>query len=95
MTLASGKPTTIFEMLTRVETIIGRKLFYSFDNVSTNATDISFNPAILPQRWFPTDLDTGLRQTARRLVATYLFLDEHAHCRTTGHHRLGIGSAVG
>ena len=75
LTLASGKPTTIFEMLNRIENIVGRKFFYSFDNISTNTTDISFSPAILPQLWFPTDLDTGLRQTARHLVAAALSLD--------------------
>jgi UDP-glucose 4-epimerase len=75
LTLASGKPTTIFEMLNRIENIIGRKCFYSFDNVSTNTTDISFSPAILPEFWFPTDLDTGLRQTARQLTAPSLALD--------------------
>src|SRR6185437_6053098 len=72
--LASGKPTTIFEMLKRMEKIVGRRFFYTFDSVRKNATDMSFSPAILPQFWQPTDLETGLRKTARSLVSSSLAL---------------------
>ncbi len=72
LTLASGKPTAIFEMLNRIEKIVGRKLPYTFDSVRTNASDMSFSPAILPEYWFPTDFDTGLRQTVRSLKASTL-----------------------
>jgi len=77
LTLASGKPTTIFEVLNRIENIVGRKCFYAFEDVSTNTTDISFSPAILPEFWFPTDLGTGLRQTVRYLTASSLALDSN------------------
>ena len=72
--LASGKPTTIFEMLKRIEKIVGRKLFYTLDNVKTNVADMSFSPAILPQFWQPTDLETGLRKTVRSLMSSSLAL---------------------
>ena len=71
-TLASGKPTTILEMLHRIERILGRKLYFAFDKVRSNAADTSFSRSVLPQFWSPTDLETGLRQTARRLAASYL-----------------------
>jgi UDP-glucose 4-epimerase len=67
-TLASGKPTTIFEVLTRIERILGRKTFHAFDKARTNAMDICFSPAILPHGWHPTDLETGLRQTVHSLI---------------------------
>jgi UDP-glucose 4-epimerase len=65
-TLASGRPTTIFEMLSRLERILGRKVSYNFNKVRTNATDISFCQSVLPEFWYPTDLETGLRLTAMR-----------------------------
>jgi UDP-glucose 4-epimerase len=68
-TLASGKPTTVLEILRRIERIFGRKIFYCFDKIRTNATDISFNQSVLPKFWYPTDLETGLRQTVRFLVS--------------------------
>ena len=74
-TLASGKPTTILEILHRIERILGRKLFFTFDKVRTNASDISFRPSVLPEFWRPTDLETGLRQTVRRLAASTLTLN--------------------
>jgi UDP-glucose 4-epimerase len=73
-TLASGKPTTIFEMLSRIERILGRKFFYTLDKIKTNTTDISFSPSALPESWYPTNLETGLRQTARALAASSLAL---------------------
>ena len=71
-TLASGKPTTIIEILCRIEKIFGRKIYHTFDNIKENATDISFSSAILPKFWYPTDLETGLRQTVRFLKALSL-----------------------
>jgi nucleoside-diphosphate-sugar epimerase len=71
-TLASGKPTSIFEMLYRIEKILGRKLYFAFDKARSNAADTSFSRSVLPEFWCPTDLETGLRQSVRRLAALYL-----------------------
>jgi UDP-glucose 4-epimerase len=68
--LASGKPTSIFEILNRIESIVCRRLLYSFNQVRTNAADISFSPTILPKFWYPTDLETGLRQTVSVLASS-------------------------
>ena len=73
-TLASGKPTTIFEILNRLEKIMHRKLLLKFDTMQVNATHISFSPSILPRRWYPTDLETGLRQTVSFLTNSTLAL---------------------
>jgi UDP-glucose 4-epimerase len=72
LTLTSGKPTTINEILSRIEKIFGRKIYHTFDNIKENATDISFSSAILPKFWYPTELETGLRQTVRSLKALSL-----------------------
>lgn len=74
-TLASGKPTTVLEILHRIERILGRKVFFTFDKVRTNASDIGFSRSVLPKFWCPTDLETGLRQTVRRLTTSTLTLN--------------------
>lgn len=61
--LASGKPTTITEILFQVERLINRKLFVSHDTNKANAASMSFKPSALPLHWNPTDISTGIRRT--------------------------------
>ena len=70
--LVSGKPTTIFEILQKVSQVVGRRVYHRFDNTPSNATDISFSRAALPRSWQPTDIETGIRLTARALMHSHV-----------------------
>ena len=65
--LASGKPSAIFEILHKVGRVIGRHPYCNFENVRSNADDMSFARSALPPSFRPTDLETGIRRTARQL----------------------------
>ena len=62
-TLASGKPSTIFEILRSVEGLLRRKLYLQFNATDRNSAHNSYSRSILPGAWKPTDLQTGIRRT--------------------------------
>jgi nucleoside-diphosphate-sugar epimerase len=70
--LASGKPSSMFEMLHKIEQTVGRKLYCQFDSQPSNASHISFCKSALPVGWNPTDLDTGIRLTALQLSGAFV-----------------------
>jgi len=70
--LVSGKPTTIFEILQTVGQVLGRRVYHRFENTPSNAADISFSHAALPRSWQPTDIETGIRLTARALMDVHV-----------------------
>jgi nucleoside-diphosphate-sugar epimerase len=70
--LASGKPSGIFEILQKVGRVIGIRPYCNFENVRSNADDMSFARSVLPPSFRPTDLETGIRQTARQLMAAHV-----------------------
>lgn len=64
--LASGKPSSVAEVIGLIEHVLDRKLLLQFelgDNTSSN----TFAPAAGPVDWRPTPLETGVAQTAMRL----------------------------
>lgn len=63
--LASGKPTTIHEIVHHVTKVAHRRPALAFAAQRDNATDITFAPAVLPRRWVATDLETGICQLER------------------------------
>ncbi|WP_262029301.1 NAD-dependent epimerase/dehydratase family protein [Microvirga sp. Mcv34] len=69
--LASGKPSSMFEMLSKIEHALGRRLYLQFDPNPSNASHISFAQSVLPVGWLPTDLNVGIRQTARQLMSSF------------------------
>ena len=60
--LASGKPTTIHEIVQHVGRVVHRVPRLVFAATRDNATDITFAPQVLPQRWSTTDLETAIFQ---------------------------------
>jgi UDP-glucose 4-epimerase len=70
--LASGRPSTMFEMLRKTEQAVGRRLYCQFDSRPSNASHISFSKSALPNDWSPSDLDTGIRQTALQLRGAFV-----------------------
>ncbi len=69
--LASGKPSAMHEVVHMVERVLGQRLFVRFEPSPTNAQHITFSPAALPKGWKATDLETGIRQTARKLLYSF------------------------
>lgn len=69
--LASGKPSAMHEVVHTVERVIGQRLFVRFEPNPTNAQHITFCASALPKDWKATDLETGIRQTARKLLYSF------------------------
>lgn len=69
--LASGKPSAMQEVIHLIERVLGQRLFARFEPNPTNAQPITFSPAALPIGWKATDLETGIRQTARKLLYSF------------------------
>ncbi len=70
-TLASGKPTTVKEMLDIVREVVARPLYVKLDSIPSNAGHITYRASVLPADWHPTDLETGVRQLARQLSMSF------------------------
>jgi nucleoside-diphosphate-sugar epimerase len=70
-TLASGKPTSVKEMLEIAEKVTGRPLYIKLDPTPTNAGHITYRTSIFPADWHPTDLETGVRQVVRQISLSF------------------------
>ena len=68
--LASGRPTTTAEVLCIVGKVIGRPPYLKIDTAPSNASHFSYRKSALPVNWFPTDLETGIKQVARQLASS-------------------------
>jgi nucleoside-diphosphate-sugar epimerase len=68
--LASARPTAMYEVLDIVGKVIGRPLYLKIDTAPSNASHFSCRKSALPHNWFPTDLETGIRQVARQLASS-------------------------
>jgi nucleoside-diphosphate-sugar epimerase len=66
--LATGKATAVQEIIHLVEVTLGTRLLLRIDPRPGNAEHMSFCPMALPAGFRPTDLATGIRQMARRLL---------------------------
>ena len=69
--LASGRPTGMCEVLDIVGKVIGRPLYLKLDTAPSNASHFSYRQSALPDNWFPTDLETGIKQVARQLASSF------------------------
>jgi len=58
--LASGKPTSMFEVIALIEARMDRPLYRRFEPKASNALDLSFAPSSLPADWTSTPLAVGL-----------------------------------
>ena len=58
--LASGRPTSIFEIQKIIEDLLGYKIFVSHAPRASNSEDITFAATALPEAWFPSDLRTNV-----------------------------------
>jgi len=69
--LASGKPTSVSEMIWIASKVVGRPLYLKLDVRPSNANHITYRSCSLPKGWSPTDLETGVRQVARQLLLSF------------------------
>lgn len=67
-TLASGKPTSLGEILSLVRWAMACDLLLEIDPNPSNASDNTYLPSLLPDHLRLTDLRTGIERTHRRLV---------------------------
>ncbi|MBF0100327.1 MAG: NAD-dependent epimerase/dehydratase family protein [Desulfobacterales bacterium] len=67
-TLASGKPSTVFEILRSVESLLHKKLYLQFIATDINSAHNSYSRSVLPKTWKSTDLQTGIRHTYLELI---------------------------
>lgn len=68
--LASGKPSSIYEIIRTVESIIGRKVHTAFDFSNANALDNTYSHLLLPKNWAPV----GIREGVQRVFSKWLEL---------------------
>ena len=73
--LASGKPSAMCEILRRVEQVLARRLYVQFDMHPSAAGHNSYRLSALPAAWKPTDLETGIHQTALALREAFVTAD--------------------
>jgi len=59
-TLASGKPSSIQEVIRIVESATGKRGYLRFVSELTNELDITVSPSLSPEGWFPTGLKTAI-----------------------------------
>lgn len=69
--LASGKPTSVTEMLQIASKVIGRPLYLMLEVQPSNASHITYRTSALPDDWRTTDLETGIRLVARQLSISF------------------------
>ena len=68
--LASARPIAMYEVLEIVGKVIGRPLYLKIDTAPSNTSHFSCRKSALPANWFPTDLETGIKQVARQLATS-------------------------
>lgn len=60
--LASGKPSSIFEIIAIVEHMLKHRVYYKLEYCPNNSCDIVFSPSIHPAGWSPSELKYGCKQ---------------------------------
>lgn len=63
--LASGKPSSIFEIHRRIEKLLNKKLFCHYIKEGGNTEHNTFNTATYPAGWNPLNIETGISKTYR------------------------------
>lgn len=68
--LASGKPSSIAEVLGVVETQLGRRLYIKRNPELSNGADITVDREALPKPWNPMDLVTSVSRVIKSTVSS-------------------------
>jgi nucleoside-diphosphate-sugar epimerase len=67
--LASGRPTSLGEIIFLIEKVLGRRLLLYFQAGNDNVQHNTFLPSALPADWRPTSLEVGISRVLMRLGA--------------------------
>lgn len=67
--LASGRPYSLAEVLSIVERAVGRKVLVTYSHDAANAEDITFDSAVLPHAWEPSDLRFNVAHIFRDAIS--------------------------
>ena len=69
--LATGKPSSVFEIQQIIERSLGKKLLLQFqsDDDIKNISDVSIHPDLLPDDWVSVDIRTGIGYLTERMIA--------------------------
>ncbi len=59
--VASGKPTSILEIVHTIEKVLRRKVLLNFVKALSNSGDITFSQQVLPMDWRPTSLEVAVK----------------------------------
>jgi len=68
--LASGRPSSIFEVQKIIEDLLGYKIYVSHSPVASNRDDITFSRSALPRDWSPGDLRANVGAVYRDAMRT-------------------------
>lgn len=68
--LASGKPSSIFEIQHIIERLIGKKIYLNFHSTpeTNNYSDITINSTSLPSGWVTTNINIGIRRVMEKIM---------------------------
>lgn len=66
--LATGKPSTILEIIRKIESIFGRKFYVRYEASNINSANNTYSPQVLPDLFEPTSLEYGIRKTYMDLI---------------------------
>lgn len=67
-TLASGKPTTINEVIRVIDRVVPGRSYLLLRPTKANCDNNSFRPSAVPPGLNPTDLETGIRITYSQMI---------------------------
>lgn len=63
--LVTGKPSSIFEVVNRVQRMLAKKVLFQYSDRHRNDANITFRSRLMPADWHPTGLEEGLRMVRR------------------------------
>lgn len=69
--LASGKPTSVHEIIKRIEALLNKRVFISVQVNTTNSEHITYLNDISPPNWKVTDLNLGIAEVLFNLKYYY------------------------
>jgi UDP-glucose 4-epimerase len=76
--LASGRPSSIYEIQRIIETVIGRAIYVSYAQAATNREDTTFARHALPAGWRSSDLRTNISRMYHEAIGSGIAFEKAA-----------------
>ena len=77
--LASGKPTSLAEAITTIETQLGRRLYHRYDSAPNNALNMTIHASAIPARFPRTPLAEGVALLLQNISKELLSVPYEPH----------------